>query len=126
MKSRWISHKGTRIFIADFSNYGSDTEGVQAGANYIGELLQKEPPESVLSIAHVDGTFANEKTMRSLMTLVPITNKYVKNRCVVGVRGFRKHLLAGFTRLTGRAQFTIFDTLEEASEYLAKFDVDAR
>lgn len=120
MKSRWITHKGARIFIADFSNYGGDAAGVQAEADYIAQILQLEPPDSVLSIAHVDGTFANEKTMRSLMTLVPVTNKYVKKRCTVGVRGFRKHLLAGFTRLTGRAQFTIFDTMEEAMDFLAK------
>jgi hypothetical protein len=120
MKSRWILHKGTRIFIADFSNYGSDADGVQAEADYIAQILQREPPESVLSVAHVDGTFANEKTMRTLMTLVPVTNKYVKKRCTVGVRGFRKHLLAGFTKLTGRAQFTICDTLDEAYDLLVK------
>jgi len=120
MKSRWTIHKGARIFIADFSNYGSDADGVQAEADYIGELLQVEPIESVLSVAHVDGTFANERTMRSLMSLVPVTNKYVKRRCVVGVRGFRKHLLAGFTKLTGRAQFTICDSLDEAFEFLVK------
>ena len=120
MKSRWIMHKGTRIFIADFSNYGSDAEGVQAEADYIIQTLQLEPPDSVLSVAHVDGTFANEKTMRVLMTLVPVTNKYVKKRCTVGVRGFRKHLLAGFTKLTGRAQFTICDTLEDAFDLLVK------
>jgi hypothetical protein len=119
MKSHWTIHKGTRIFIADFSHYSSDAAGVQAEADHISHLLQQEQPESVLSIANVDGTFANDKTMRSLMNLVPITNKYVKTRCVVGVRGFRKHLLAGFTRLTGRAQFKIFDTMEEALDFLA-------
>jgi hypothetical protein len=118
MKSRWITHNGTRIFIADFSNYGSDAVAVQAEADFIAQTLEAEPPESVLSIAHVDGTFANEKTMRTLMSLVPVTNKYVKKRCTVGVRGFRKHLLANFTRLTGRAQFMIFDTLEEAMDFL--------
>lgn len=120
MKSRWTIHKGLRIFVADFSNYGSDAAGVQAEADHIAQLLQMEPPDSVLSVAHVDGTFANEKTMRALMNLVPVTNKYVKKRCVVGVRGFRKHLIAGFTRITGRAQFTILDTLEEACDFLTK------
>lgn len=120
MKSHWTTHKGARIFIADFSNYGGDAAAVQAEADYVSQLLQLEPPDSVLSIAHVEGTFANEGTMRTLMTLVPVTTKYVKKRCVVGVRGFRKHLLAGFTRLTGRAQFTIFDTMDEALDFLAR------
>ena len=120
MKSHWTTHKGVRIFVSDFSNYGSDAATVQEEADYIAQLLQVEPPDSVLSVAYVDGTFANEKTMRILMSLVPVTNKYVKKRCVVGVRGFRKHLLASFTRLTGRAQFAICDTMEEALDFLAK------
>ena len=120
MKSRWTVHKGARIFIADFSNYGSDAEAVRSETAYIATMLMNEPVESVLSVAYVDGTFANEKTMGALMQLVPVTTKYIKKRCVVGVRGFRKHLLAGFTKLTGRAQFTICDTLEEAYELLSK------
>jgi len=122
MKSHWVNHNGARVFIADFSNYGSDAAAVQAEADYIIQLLQVEPPASVLSIAYVEGTFANEQTMRTLTSLVPVTNKQVKARCVVGVRGFRKHLLAMFTRLTGRAQFKIFDTMEEALESLTKKD----
>jgi hypothetical protein len=124
MKSHWIVYKGVRIFVADFSNYGSDAAAVQMEADYVIQLLQAEPPASVLSIAHVDGTFANEHTMRTLMNLVPVTNKFVKKRCTVGVRGFRKHLLAGFTRLTGRAQFTILDTMDEACDFLAKHESD--
>jgi len=120
MKSRWTAHKGVRIFIADFSNYGGDVAAVQAEADNIIQLLQNEPPASVFSVTHVDGTFANEQTMRAFMSLVPVTNKHIKKRCVVGVRGFRKHLLAGFTRITGRAQFVICDTMEEAFDFLVK------
>lgn len=120
MKSHWTVYKGLRVFIADFSNYGGDAVAVQAEADYIIQLLQQEPPASALSLTLVEGTFANEKTLRTLMSLVPVTNKYVKKRCVVGVRGFRKHLVAGFTRITGRAQFTILDTMEEAFDFLTK------
>lgn len=119
MKSYWTTHKGARIFIADFSNYGSDAVAVQAEADYIIQSLEQEPIASVASVTHVDGTFANEQTMRILMKLVPVTNKYIKKRCVVGVRGFRKHLLAGFTRITGCAQFTLFDSMEQALDFLA-------
>jgi hypothetical protein len=118
MKSRWVNHKGVRIFISDFSNFGTDAAAMQEEANGIIELIQKEPPASVLSLALVEGTHANEHTMRVLQSLVPVTNKYVKARCIVGLHGFRKHLIAAFARITGRAQFVIFETVEEGMDHL--------
>ena len=120
MKSHWINHNGARIFIADFSNYGSDSTAIQAEADHIIQLLQTEPAASVLSITNIEGTLSNESTIRILTSLVSVTNKHVKTRCVLGIHGFRKHLLAGFTRLTGRAQFNIFETQEEAIEFLTQ------
>ncbi len=29
MKSRWVTHKGVRVFISDFSIYGSDAAAMQ-------------------------------------------------------------------------------------------------
>src|SRR5688500_13908067 len=86
MKSRWVNHKGVRIFISDFSNFGTDAAAMQEEANSIIELIQKEAPASVLSLALVEGTHANEHTMRVLQNLVPVTNKYIKARCIVGLR----------------------------------------
>ena len=120
MKSRWVTHKGVRIFISDFSNYGTDAAAMQEEANGIIELVQKEPPASMLSLALVEGTSANEHTMRVLLNLVPITDKYVKARVIVGLHGFRRHLITAFARITGRKQFVIFETEQEALDHLIK------
>lgn len=118
MKSRWITHKGMRIFVSDFSNFGTDVGAMQHEAQGILEVLTKEPRNSVLSLALVEGTNANESTMGTLQELVAQTNPFIKARCIVGLRGFRKHLLAAFARLTGRAQFVIFETIDEAKDHL--------
>jgi hypothetical protein len=119
MKSRWITHKNVRIFIADFSDYGSNAMGIKEEADYIVQMLTSEPEGSVLSVANVDGTVPSESIMKAFNQLVPVTNRHVKARCVVGVRGFRKQLVAAFTRLSGRAQFKIFDSMDEALDYMA-------
>ena len=118
MKSHWVEQKGTRVFITDFSRMGSDWEGLQEEAAAVIETLKSEQPNSVRAITNVEHTIANENTMRVLRETLPHTNPYVRVRAVVGVHGFRKHLVAAFTRLTGRAQFIIFETMEEALDWI--------
>ena len=118
MKSHWVEHKGKRIFITDFSRLGSDAESLQAEAAAVIQALKNEPPNSVLAITNVEHTIANEKTMRILRETLPHTNPFVRARAVVGVHGFRKHIVAAFTRLTGRTQFIIFETMEEALDWI--------
>lgn len=118
MKSHWVDHKGKRVFITDFSRLGSDAESLQAEAAAVIGALKDEPPSSVLAITNVEHTIANENTMRVLRETLPHTNRYVRVRAVVGVHGFRKHLVAAFTRLTGRAEFIIFETMEEALDWI--------
>jgi hypothetical protein len=118
MKSHWIEHKGIRVFITDFSRLGSDWESLQAEASAVVTALKNEQPNSVRAITNVEHTIANEDTMRILRETLPNTNPYVRVRAVVGVHSFRKHLVAAFTRLTGQAQFKIFETMDEALDWI--------
>jgi hypothetical protein len=120
MKSHWIFYKGVRIFLADFSNYVSDGAGIKAETQHIIGLLKNEPDHSVLSLSTVDGTFANEDILQALTELVPISNKKVKRRAVIGVSGFRRHFLDAFAAVIGNVKFSVFDTHEEACDWLVK------
>lgn len=118
MKSRWEYHKGYRIFIADFSHYGSDVQLIRAETQHIISLLKKEPLHSVLSLTTVEDTYANEEILRALAELLPISNQYVKRRAVVGITGFRRHFLDAFVRLVGEVRFSSFDTQQQALDWL--------
>lgn len=120
MKSHWIYHNGTRIFIADFSNYGANGAGVKSETAYIIELLKSEPDHSVLSLTSVENTFANEDIIRALSELLPISNKKIKRRAVIGVTGFRRHFLDAFAAVIGNVKFSVFDSFDEACEWLVK------
>jgi hypothetical protein len=118
MKSRWISHKGVRVFIADFSNFKDDGVGVRAESQAIIKELEVEPVRSVLSVTNAEGTFANEDIMKAFVELVPITNKRVKRRALVGVAGFRRHFIYALARVIGDINFTVFDTMPEALDWI--------
>jgi hypothetical protein len=118
MKSHWVTHNGTKVFISNFSNLGGDAAAVKAECDSIRAALENEPPRSVLAITNVEGTFANEDILRVLAELVPITNKYVKRRAVVGVSGFRRHFLYAFAKVVGNINFSVFDSLPQALDWI--------
>lgn len=118
MKSHWVTHKGARVFIADFSHYGGDAAGVQAECDSIKAVLDNEPIHSVLAITNVDGTFANEDVLQALVKLVPVTNKHVKRRVVVGVSGFRRHFLYAFAKVVGDMDFKVCESLPQALDWV--------
>jgi hypothetical protein len=120
MKSHWIEYKGKRVFISDFSNFRDDGAGVRAEAQAIIKELEREPAHSVIAITNAEGTFANEDIMKAFVDLVPITNKRVKRRALVGVAGFRRHFIYALAKVIGDVNFTVFDTMPEALEWIIK------
>jgi len=75
MKSRWVEHKNKRVYISDFSNYGSNTSEVKKEADEIITTLTKEPHNSVLSIVNVDGTLATRRILQIYRDMLPHTSK---------------------------------------------------
>jgi len=120
MKSHWIEHKGKKVFIFDFTNFETDHVAAQMEAEEVKKELAKFPPNSVRAVTHVTGTVATSQNIKVLQALLPVTNQYVFRRAVVGVTGIRKQFVALLNRLTGRAQFVIFDTFEEALDYVIR------
>ena len=114
MKSHWVTHHDTRVFIADFSNCGLDANAVRAECEAIKVELGLEEPGSVRSITNAEGTLSNTETMKAFAELLPHSNKYVFRRAIVGVGGYRKYFLDAFSNLTGRVHFMAFDTIEQA------------
>lgn len=120
MKSRWIVHEGKSIFISDFSNLGLDAVALQQECDAIKNALVGQPPKSVTAIINLDGTFMNDGLVKAFKDILPVTNKYVRRRAVIGLRGFRKNFIFLFTKFVGDANIEIFDTLNEALNWAVK------
>ncbi len=120
MKSHWTLHKNKRVFISDFSNCGTDADAVRAEGEAIKTALQNEPAKSVLAIANLDGTFVNEGILQAFRQLIPVTNKYVKRRAIIGLSGFRRHFIFLVSKFVGDVNYSPFDTLDEALDWIVQ------
>ena len=120
MKSHWVTHQGKRVFISDFSNLNYDVAAVHEECEAIKVALADELPKSILAIVNMEGTFANEKIVGEFRQLLPTTNKYVKRRAVIGLKGFRRHFVFFVTKVVGEVNFSIFDSLNEAQDWIVR------
>ena len=120
MKSHWVEHKGKRVFIAEYSHFGTNSIGLQKETDEIIATLLQEPPNSVLSISNVEGTTATRDNLQVLMSILPQSNKVVRKRCVIGVSGVRWTFVDAFNQLTGKAKLQSFNTMEDALDWITK------
>ena len=120
MKSHWVTYQDKRIFISDFSNLGYDEAAVADECEAIKAALEVEPPKSVLAIVNVDGTFVNDKIIGAFRQILPVTNKYVKRRAVIGLSGFRRHFVFLVSKFVGSVDFNAFDSLGEAQGWIVR------
>jgi hypothetical protein len=120
MKSRWITYKGKRIFIADYSNLGMNLEALQAELNEVARTLAAEPVDSVLSLTDFRGSHTSPQALGLIKAALAKTNSHVHRRTIVGFSGVRKKMLEVMAAFTGKAGLMPFDTLEEAQAWLVK------
>ena len=120
MKSHWVEHLGKRVFIASFTDFGTNAEALKAECAEIVATLQNEPLDSVLAISNITGTTATPQTLQILKGLVAETNQYVHKRAVVGVGGYQKYFLDAFAIFTGDVTFVRHDTLTQALSWITR------
>jgi hypothetical protein len=120
MKSHWIMHQGKRVFMSDLSNYAASAIAIREECDAIKAILLGEQPRSVRAIVNVEGTFVNDEILREFRQIIPVTNKYVKRRAIIGLNGFRKNFLFLFTKITGNANFSHFENLNEALDWVVQ------
>jgi hypothetical protein len=119
MKSHWVEHKGVRVFIADYSNFGDDSVSMQKECEDILELLKKEPPKSVRALSNATGTNPTINNVRVLKRILAVSNTYVCKRASVGVKGGRRFILAVLNEVAS-VPLQPFDTLEQALDWIVQ------
>jgi hypothetical protein len=122
MKSRWVTHKGKRVFYVDFSNFGMDKEGIKAEAQAVMTTVMLEPLGSVLALSDVRGTVGSPDNLATMQNLVAHTGPHVRRRATVGIGGIRKGFLDLINRFTGRQPMIAFDDVEQAKDWLVAGD----
>ncbi len=118
MKSHWVEHKGKRIFVADYSGFGGDHDGLQREVDDAVDAISKQPDKSVLVLANFEGTEATVANLDVMRRLVARANHSVIRRALLGISGTRRFFITTFANVTGDTSVTAFDNKEKALDWL--------
>ncbi len=116
MATGFLTHRGKRIYFIDAENI--DRERVAALADRAAAEIRAQPPGSVLTITHVKGAHVDMKVVDTLRKLAEGNGPYVKAACVTGLSPAQK-IVFTTVKILSRRDLKLFDTVEEAKEYLA-------
>ena len=119
MRSKWIEHKGKKIFYQDFSSFFYNYDAVKDELNEVREIVKKQPAASVLVLADFTDTTIAGDLMNALNESSRLTKDHVKKTAVLGLTGFKRRLADMLTKLTGQP-FKYFDDEFAAKEWLAE------
>ncbi len=119
MRSKWIEHKGKKIFYQDFSALFYNANAVKDELKAVQEIVLKEPINSVLVLSNFKDTQIGADLISVLNEASAKTKKHVRKTAVLGVAGFKRTLGDMLTRLTGQ-QLKYFEYEEEAKNWLVQ------
>jgi hypothetical protein len=121
MKSHWITYQGWRVFYADYSNFGTNLDALQAELDAVVAVLSQEPPGSVIVLNNMQGNIVAPGVTALLRQAVAKTNPYVCKRAVIGLAGVpRRGLLDIVNVFAGRGAIHAFDDEQSALDWLVK------
>jgi len=119
MKSKWITHRGIRIFYSGYSGFGNDFAGFKAEVDYATEEVMKEPENSVLSLVDVRDTMGQPEMVDYLKKIGNVSKGHIKKTAVIGVTGYRLIFLKAVARVTSMS-LVPFDDDDKAKDWLIK------
>ena len=117
MKSKWENVGGKRGFYGDFSNFGTDVDGLSAEIDAADAAILREPKDSVLLLADLRGTTTSSAVVDLFKKSSAKTKGYVKKQAIVGLSGIQK-MLAQAVAWFSRETFVLFDTPDAARDWL--------
>ena len=119
MRSKWIEHKGTKIFYQDFSRQFYNSAAVKAELEEVQKIVLSQPIDSVLVLSDFRDTTVGSDLLSSMNTASNTTKDYVHKTAVLGVTGMKRKLADLLTALTGQP-LKYFDDIEAAKDWLVQ------
>lgn len=117
-RARFIDHNGVRIFYIDFSGLAIEEGRKVMEAST--PLIRSEPEGTVLTLTFTDGGKFDSDLIGDLKEFTKGNVPYVKAAAVVGISGLQKIVLDAVSLFSSR-EFSTFDSIDEAKEYLAGY-----
>jgi hypothetical protein len=117
MKSKWITHKGRKIYFADYSNFTGRYEDLKAEIGGVTTAITGEPKNSVPLLVDVRDTPGTPENVDLLKASAVACKPHVPKTGVVGVTGYRRMIMRTISKLSGMPLMA-FDTIDEAKDWL--------
>lgn len=115
-RARFIQHKGKEIFMLDCSD--CKPADIHAIIDECARQVQARPPKSVRTMTIAGGGRFDNDVIGRLKELTKGNEPYVEKAALVGITGLYKVVVLAVAAFS-RREFHLFDTVEEAKEYLA-------
>jgi hypothetical protein len=112
----YVVHRGVRIYQIDVE--GLETAEVAQLVDRVAREIRGEPPKSVRILTYVRGAVVSTTMVDRLRWLADGNKPYAKAAAIAGLGPGQRVVLNVVKTLTGRS-FELFDTREEALDYLA-------
>ena len=119
MHSKWIEHKGKKIFYQDFSRQFYDSTAVKTELEEVQKVVLSQPEDSVLVLSDFRDTTVGSDLLASMNAASNATKGYVHKTAVLGVSGMKRKLADLLTALTGQP-LKYFDDIEAAKDWLVQ------
>ncbi len=120
MKTQWIHHKGKRVLLADFSNFGMNVADAQKEMDEAVRLARAEPHDSVCTLTDVRGTKGSPEMFAAMRATSERITPYAKRRAVVGIAGAQRVFLDIINKLAGKKSLVTFDDIDKARDWLVE------
>jgi len=115
-KARFVQHKGKEIFILDCS--GCKPAEVHQIIDECARQVRCRPPKSVRTLTIAGGGKFDNETITRLKELTKGNEPHVHRAALVGITGLYKVVVTAISMFSKR-EFHLFDTMEEALDFLA-------
>ena len=114
-RANFVTYKGKEIFVLDCSD--CEPHEVEEVINECARQVRSRPEKSVLTLTIAGGASFDGKIIEQMKALSKGNTPYVRAAAAVGITGLYKVILNAVVMFS-RRKFHLFDTVEEAKEYL--------
>ncbi len=116
-----IEYKGKTVYCSDWTNLDEAKE-ITNVIEYTTSKVVEMDTYGLLEIVDISKSYAIREGMRAARTSAQTTDKYSKKKALIGLNSKAKQVLFNFVNQVLGKKMVVFETKEEALEWLVKDD----
>ena len=118
MGAEWIEHKGKKILYTNIAS--QKTEELLDIVDRLRQVIEREPPNSVLCICDVTDGKTNPQMIQALKEFAVYIDPYMKTIVLLGIEGLKTILFNSVLMFTRSKKIFLKNSKEEALDWLAE------